>query len=213
MQTVPPAVGSSTVGLADAGGDGPTMTTENAIWGAKAWLDNDAGLRVAASDLTGAQPVYDLPTLPKGYKYAFGTGRHNPNRGERTLAGRAQMNRIWTEDVPARLVDPQAVEVGLEIKGYKVPASSGSTYRASSKSATAEHHRNLQVGTFRSTDAAERAVKRLQARGISARAVDVKSAGRTLSAVQAGPFASDAQTRSALSTVRGAGYVNAYMQR
>ncbi len=191
----------------------PSMPQASDIWAMKAQHENDTGIRTAEAAVTGTRPVYGLPTLPKGYKYAFGEGRHNPNRGERTQSGRAQMNRIWTEEVPSRLVSPQAADAGLEIKGYKVANSSNGNYRASSKSIIVPRHFNLQVATYRSTKSAQYAVGRLEARGIRARVVEVEKAGRTLSMVQAGPFANEAQTRSALSTAHAVGYTNAYMKR
>jgi hypothetical protein len=51
-------------------------------------------------------PRNDMPPgPPRGYKPAFDDGRLNPLRGERTAAGRIAMNRIWTNDVPMRLVE------------------------------------------------------------------------------------------------------------
>ncbi|WP_252945754.1 SPOR domain-containing protein [Oceanicola sp. 502str15] len=42
---------------------------------------------------------------PRGYKRVWTDGRLNPNRGERTQAGREQMALVWTQDVPHRLID------------------------------------------------------------------------------------------------------------
>ncbi len=40
---------------------------------------------------------------PRGYAYAFGDGRLNPDRGPGTAAGAARMGRIWTDTVPRRV--------------------------------------------------------------------------------------------------------------
>jgi len=42
---------------------------------------------------------------PKGYRPAWTDGRLNVRRAEQTLAGQAQMRKIWTDTVPRRLID------------------------------------------------------------------------------------------------------------
>lgn len=41
---------------------------------------------------------------PKGYVAAWTDGRQNPNRARGTAAGKAQMEMVWTNTVPSRLV-------------------------------------------------------------------------------------------------------------
>lgn len=43
--------------------------------------------------------------LPRGYRPVWDDGRHNPHRAKGTEAGRAAMARLWTDDVPMRLVE------------------------------------------------------------------------------------------------------------
>ncbi|MGZ2256841.1 hypothetical protein [Roseobacter sp. A03A-229] len=43
--------------------------------------------------------------VPKGYRTVWEDGRLNPRRAEQTLAGRAQMQQVWTQTTPRRLVD------------------------------------------------------------------------------------------------------------
>lgn len=43
--------------------------------------------------------------VPKGYQLAWKDDRLNPNRGVGTAQGEAQMNLIWTQEVPRRLID------------------------------------------------------------------------------------------------------------
>lgn len=45
-----------------------------------------------------------MKTTMPGFKSAWSDGRLNPNRGGRTLAGQAQMELVWTNTVPRRLV-------------------------------------------------------------------------------------------------------------
>lgn len=42
---------------------------------------------------------------PKGYRPAWTDGRLNAQRAEQTLAGQAQMRKIWTDTVPRKLID------------------------------------------------------------------------------------------------------------
>lgn len=44
--------------------------------------------------------------VPKGYAPAWEDDRLNPLRGVGTSSGKASMNKIWTNTVPRRLVDP-----------------------------------------------------------------------------------------------------------
>lgn len=78
------------------------------------------GVELAASDEENwaPKPLYALSKPPAGYKYAFGERRHNPNRGERSLEGRAAMRRVWTDDVPQKLIDPSLRNSGLAVTGY-----------------------------------------------------------------------------------------------
>ena len=43
--------------------------------------------------------------VPKGYRAAWQDDRLNLRRAEQTLAGQAQMRKIWTDTVPRRLID------------------------------------------------------------------------------------------------------------
>lgn len=83
-------------------------------------------------------PVLAVPAPPKGYVKVWDDGRLNPNRGIGTLSGRAQMNLVWTETVPRRLIDksrgievtryyPAANYPVIPTYGYTLPASAAPT--------------------------------------------------------------------------------------
>ena len=54
----------------------------------------------ARNEITGANL-----TPPAGYKRVHNDGRYNPNRGLQTLRGINQMDLIWTDTLPRRLID------------------------------------------------------------------------------------------------------------
>jgi len=43
--------------------------------------------------------------VPEGYKRAWNDDRFNPNRGRGTVAGQRQMEMVWTNTVPRRLIN------------------------------------------------------------------------------------------------------------
>ncbi|SFD23816.1 SPOR domain-containing protein [Tropicimonas isoalkanivorans] len=137
-----------------------------------------------------ATPRTKLPTPPAGYTYAFDEGQYNPDRGERTAEGSAQMNRVWTNDVPQKLAEPQT---GARLSTM-APAS----------------RRYVQVGTYAVPSNAQAAVARLQQAGLPAGTARYTSGGRELKVVVSGPFATEAQVRSALTTARRAGFTDAF---
>ncbi len=53
--------------------------------------------------IIAAAPAQRL-RIPKGYRLAWMDGRLNLHRGPRTAEGDAQMARLWTDSVPARLI-------------------------------------------------------------------------------------------------------------
>ncbi|SDK72112.1 SPOR domain-containing protein [Aliiruegeria lutimaris] len=175
----------------------------------------EAALVLASGDAANevAKPIYKLPKPPSGYRYAFGEGRHNPNRGERTLAGTAEMNRVWTQDVPRKLVSPEAGQIGLEIQGYRSTQTGKTTYRASSKAQVAPSQRNVQVASFREAANASATAGRLQARGLPVRITVGRNGGKKLYVVIAGPFESQARTQAALNKTRSIGYSDAFIRR
>ncbi|MFD0981182.1 SPOR domain-containing protein [Tropicimonas aquimaris] len=171
------------------------------------YLDQSGTRRVpvaAAAPASAAKPVYGLPTPPSGYKFAFEKGRYNPNRGPRTATGDAEMNRVWTRDVPQDLVDPD--------KGrYLTQPAPQTQMRTSSKSpAATASHRYVQVGTFASPDNVRAAALRLQNSGLPVSTAPVTRDGRQLQVVLAGPFDTGQQVQAAVLAARRAGFGDAF---
>lgn len=51
-----------------------------------------------------AAPSRTATSAPRGYRQVWDDGRLNPQRGKGTPRGEEMMRRIWTDDVPMRLV-------------------------------------------------------------------------------------------------------------
>lgn len=63
-----------------------------------------SGLGGSAEPRTGTPRSFALSVPPPGYEAAWDDGRLNPLRGVGTPTGQAQMEQVWTNTVPRRLV-------------------------------------------------------------------------------------------------------------
>ncbi len=136
---------------------------------------------------------------PPGYRVAWDDDRLNPNRGPRSAAGDAQMDRIWTREVPRRLVETAAA-------GQKVVVSSSSAAPVSAA-------RYVQVAMFGVPANARTTAAKLQRMGLPVRIGKISRGGKAYQLVLAGPFAGTAQVNAALAQVRAAGFADAYARR
>lgn len=136
--------------------------------------------------------VRTAQAVPKGYEPAFRDGRLNPDRGPRTAAGNAQMARVWTDDVPARMhgtvVKPAYAGQGVVGQGL------------------------VQVGAFAVPANAENTRRTLRALNLPVAVARAKQRGGMIELIYAGPFAHGADQAAALSAVRRAGYRDAFMR-
>lgn len=74
--------------------------------GARNEAGRTADLRVLPRHLwQPPEPASAAVSVPEGYEPAWQDDRLNPRRAEQTLDGRAQMNLIWTDTTPRRLID------------------------------------------------------------------------------------------------------------
>ena len=218
--------------------------------GRRAAPQKTAPRRVAAAPASNAPARVTVPrqavspapvTIPAGYQPAWKDDRLNPMRGKGTAEGKAQMDLLWTETVPRRLIDVttghdvtakmahvdypytdyamQQRHLGGAAPKTRVSASSKSVRvtkpqapRAASGQAAASH-RFVQVGMFGMPANAEATKVRLRALGLPVAVAKTRSKGRDLQIVFAGPFKSQAQLTSALGAVRKAGYGDAFLRK
>ena len=174
---------------------------------------SDAGVGAALGDpvavLRADTAIAAAPVVvPKGYKLAWSDDRLNPQRGIGTAAGQAAQDQIWTKDVPQKLV----ADVAPKKAKKPVEQVTVSTKNAPKDNVASGDQLWVQVGTFGVAANAAGASQRLAALGLPAAKAKLHKGGKDLQMVLAGPFASQADARSALQTVRGAGFGDAFLR-
>jgi len=180
-------------------------------------------------------------TLPAGYTQAWSDGRLNPYRGPITARGDLQMAQIWTQTTPAYdLYAPRKKTFwewlfGSPFKSkttaqvarapaapvYEAPARVSTKSEVPTRTPAAQAPgqavqpglRYVQVGTFGVPENAERSIARLSSMGFPVSSQVLTRNGKPLKIVLAGPFARPEQTMSALASVRGAGYGDAFARK
>lgn len=174
-------------------------------------------------------------SIPEGYKRVWMDGRLNPQRAHQTFAGKAQMDLMWTQTTPRRLIDRQtgrevtALYPGLSYPhtsfdaqaqygthSHAAPAvtvSSRTVPAAAAQPARAASHRFVQAGIYRTRAQAEVEAQRVARMGLPTRMGTMRRNGEELSLVLAGPFTSQDALNSAMNRVRGAGFGNATLRK
>lgn len=193
-----------------------------------------ASQRVArATAKTVVRPV-QIKT-PKGYRRAWEDGRLNPHRGPRTATGDAQMELVWTNTVPRRLVKSYRTQDLAERAALEQPttrqrakakkktvrvtsrqrlsAMNAPAPRKQAQTARKASHRFVQVGTFGVEQNALNTARRLQSSGLPVRLSKVSKGGKTYTIVLAGPFGTQSQLNVGLSTARKAGFKDSFLRK
>ncbi len=151
-----------------------------------------------------ARPV----VIPAGYSAAWDDGRLNPNRGPRTELGDAQMNQVWTQTVPRRLVTAAPVVTTARARAPKAaPVAVAPVQPVAISSGY------IQVAMFGVPANAQKTVTRLQGMGLPVSVGNISRSGKSYQIVMAGPFTQQAALNAALAQVRGAGFGDAYIRR
>jgi len=192
------------------------------------WEDDRLNPYRAERTLRPAE-VKGVVNVPPGYRLVdWGDGRLNLRRGIPAGQGEAQANQIWTNTVPRKLIavptQPPVVQVPAGTLQAQVSRTSVVT-RVSTRSAAVVAKpvtptpartpklkgRYVHVAIY-AGDAEARAVARaLAGTGLPTRVGAVKSSGYRI--VLAGPFSSNSKAKAALKQLRGAGYLEAKMNR
>ena len=179
---------------------------------------------------------YPFMAPPPGYKLAWTDDRLNPNRGKQTVEGFLAMDEVWTRTTPAELREESTLKrspVTIIVRhsdgstskheGYVLSSKGGerlvrlkdggavpvakSTKSAAAEESAAAGRFMVQVGTFGTASNAAGAAGRLKGQGLPVARGKLK--GGALIVVYAGPFASAAEAKQALSAVRDLGFADA----
>lgn len=137
-----------------------------------------------------------------------------------TPRGDAQMEMVWTNTVPRRLVKKVRAKEIAVARAYSTSTKTPKTIVRSRTRTTLNAPtpsnaiaRYVQIGTFAKPANASRTVARFQAAGFPVRTRAIKNKGRSLKVVYLGPFASNNALRNALGTARNAGFKDAIYTR
>ena len=176
---------------------------------------------------------------PAGYREVWEDDRLNAQRAHQTLAGKAQMELVWTRSVPRKLINRTtgqdvtalfpllrfpfvdlATQQQNDALAFAATQSTQSpatvTRRAVSQPTQAQpaaQKNFIQVGTFGVSSNAQRTAQRLAQAGLPVRIWTTKRSGKNLQIVVSGPYASAAQAQGALTTVRRSGFGDAFLRR
>jgi len=183
--------------------------------------------------IAGAGVAASVPAVvPEGYRPAWTDDRLNPLRGPRTASGDAKMNLLWTQTVPRKLIDtttgrdvttrfrgityptiPTNAQIAAVAAGNVVLITSNVPVPASPSTPAVASHKYVQVAMFGDPANAQNTAARLQALGLSVRIGKLSRGGKAYQIVLAGPYSQQAELNSALSTVRFAGFADAYLRK
>jgi cell division septation protein DedD len=163
--------------------------------------------------------------VPEGYQLVWEDDRLNPYRAHQTLAGKAQMDQVWTTRVPRTLkpgvvsgsyvsyaaggvpddTQPPAPEVSRS-----APLTSSVALSDTSRPAS---HRYVQIGAFSDPSTARQTAQRLANSGLPAKLGKHTQGGKSYTLVLVGPFATQSGLDSGFAQVRGMGYASASLKR
>ncbi|QYK42794.1 MAG: SPOR domain-containing protein [Paracoccaceae bacterium] len=168
---------------------------------------------VAPSGRTAA-PI-DPVTVPRGYRLAWQDDRLNPRRGLGTAAGQAAQDGVWSREVPARQV-ATATRTRVTTSASNAPRKAAQAVTLSTSAAPVARavpgRFYVQVGSFGVPSNADGARGRLAGMGLPVATGRGSIKGKAVQVVHAGPFATEAEARRALSVARGAGFADAFIR-
>jgi len=152
----------------------------------------------------GKDPVHNLTV----YKSTIGS--------DVTPRGDAQMEQIWTNTVPRRLVTKtRAREIAVPAR----TAPQQDIFRVSSKAAKTTPKaaplkaRYVQLGTYGDATNAKKTITFFQKRGQKVSTRAIKRKGKNYRVIFLGPFQSNTQAQNAMTTAKSAGFQDAFYVR
>ncbi len=176
-------------------------------------------LHVYEANLTYA---YSAP-VPEGYRLAFEDGRLNQKRALMTIAGKTEMDQIWTQTVPRRLIPRKIDDAPATIAAASAARAANVQPRDAAVVSTRSEPRQkslrlagtpyVQAGTFADATSAQAAAQKLRRSGLPVRIGTYERNGATQRLVLAGPFSTPAAAQKALQTAQVAGFGAAFIRQ
>ena len=179
-----------------------------------------APARIYAKQQNSVTGVY----VPEGYEPVWEDDRLNTRRAHQTYAGMDQMEAMWTNTVPRRLINrrsghdvtrnspglrpaytsaeqqrPDGLTVATNDRAAHTARTTVSTRSVTGKIAGAASHRYAQAGIFADAAQGKAAAQKIARAGLPARRGTFNRDGRVLTLVLAGPFKTQAQLDAGVS--------------
>ncbi|MEL6118435.1 MAG: SPOR domain-containing protein [Pseudomonadota bacterium] len=160
--------------------------------------------------------------VPEGYTVVWEDDRLNTKRAHQTLAGKAQMEQIWTNTLPRRIKPGAIAGSGTSYAAGGVPndvapqVSRSTTVPSAAGLAandTPASHRYVQIGAFTDPVQAKAAAQRLANSGLPTKMGDRTRGGKAYTLVVVGPYQTQGALDGGLAKVRGMGYAQATLKR
>lgn len=154
---------------------------------------------VSAQDVGTLTPAqrFGLPSIPPGYVRVWKDDRLNPNRARGTATGEAQMDAIWTDDVPRRL---RFAPGPATVAAAPPPVASGAPVVQPVPGVF------VQIGAATNAAGSAQIAADLAAAGLPVRRGEVRRGSSRTPVVLAGPFADLTAANAGLAQVRRLGY-------
>lgn len=159
------------------------------------------------------------PAIPEGYRSVWEDDRLNPRRAQGSPEGEAAMRRVWSDSIPREQIGqpaPRRAAVAaapqpeVSPRDRLVPRPDAYISTMGRTGSDRPGGRFVQVGTFAVESNAGDTARRLRAAGLTVQTRDVRSGGRSLRVVLAGPFSDPEALRDALARARAMGFSDAF---
>ncbi|PQO24304.1 hypothetical protein C2I36_03340 [Rhodobacteraceae bacterium WD3A24] len=183
-------------------------------------LDRGAPVEPAAPSGRQSRPAaVQPPATPEGYRPVWEDDRLNPRRAQGRPEGEAAMRRVWSESIPREQIGqpaprsaaaPADARPEVSPRDRLVPTPDAYISTMGRTGADRPAGRFVQVGTFAVESNAGNTARRLRAAGLTVQTREVRSGGRSLRVVLAGPFSDPEALRDALARARGMGFYDAF---
>ncbi len=131
--------------------------------------------------------------------------------GDVTARGDAQMELVWSNTVPRRLIKRVRAKQVARSVSYATNISTKSPQKTASRAAPSA--RFVQIGTFGNPTNARKTISHFQSRGLPVSSRAVSRNGQSYKVVFLGPFESSNRLRLAMNSARKSGFRDAFYVR